>query len=632
MPSVALAQTGAPLPDSDSQSSTDPFVTALAAARAGDLSAAADPPEIRTHPLYAYLEAARIAYRLSQAEGPDSDADASAAVFLRRNAGLPVARWLRYDWAVSLARREQWQSFLQQYDETFADQRLHCQSLEARIALDRTEGIVPAIVARWLTPRQLPGECEPVFQWLHDEGALTEDLVEQRVRMLLENGQSGFARVIARRLSDERAAPLLRWAALIERPARELEQLVSEPEDIESDALLDAWARLSRDDPENALRLYEPLLGTVESNSELVRSVHLALALGLAWDRRPEALAVFAAIPDDELDDYALGWRTRAALWAGDWALADAGIEAMSPLQRDQSMWRYWAGRVTEERVGRREARTHYETLLDDDNFYAGLAAAQLRRRLRPTLEPLPRHDATLATLARNPALIRASALFEIGLPVAALREWRFGVADLDDERDRQAIHLAADWQRYDLAVATATRLGIFNDYPLLYPTPYRDAVVAATRETGLQRELVYGVMRQESLFRADAVSSAGAHGLMQLKPGTAARYEPEVGTRLSNDDLLDPVLNVRLGSAELARLIDEFQGRLPVALAAYNAGPNAAERWLPDEQMDADIWIENIPFNETRAYVRRVFWHSLVFRWLASRRAQDTRDWLERI
>ncbi len=632
LPSVVLAQSGAPLSNTNTQISADPFILALAAARAGEFADGADPPEIRSHPLFAYLEATRIAFRLSQVEEADSDADEQAAEFLRRHTALPVARGLRYDWAVSLARREQWQSFLEQYDEAFADARLRCQSLAARIALDRTEGLVPLIVERWLTPRQLPGECEPIFQWLRDEGALTEDHVEQRVRMLLENGQIGFARVIARRLPDERSAPLLRWAALIERPASELEQFVASSADIESDVLLDAWSRLSRDDPESALKLYEPMLAAVESDGELVRAVHLALALGLAWDRRSEALAAFAAIPDHELDDYTLGWRTRAALWARDWALAEEGLEAMSPRQRDQSMWRYWAGRVTEERVGRRAARTHYEALLDDDNFYAGLAAAQLRRRLRPTLEPLPRHDATLATLARNPALIRASALFDIGLPVAALREWRFGVADLDDERDRQTIHLAADWQRYDLAVATATRLGVFNDYPLLYPTPYRDEVVAATRETGVQRELVYSVMRQESLFRADVVSSAGAHGLMQLKLGTAARYEPDVGTRLSREDLLDPALNVRLGSAELARLIDEFQGRLPVALAAYNAGPNAAERWLPDGQMDADIWIENIPFNETRAYVRRVFWHSLVFRWLASRRAQDTRDWLERI
>jgi len=332
------------------------------------------------------------------------------------------------------------------------------------------------------------------------------------------------------------------------------------------------------------------------------------------------------------LDDYALGWRTRAALWAGDWQLAGEGVAAMSPAQREQAIWRYWEGRIVEETDGRRAAQPYYEALLADDNFYAGLAAAHLRRRLQPTLDPLPRDDALLATLARRPALVRANALFAVGLPVAALREWRFGLMDLDDAAARQTVHIAADWERYDLAVAVATRLNIFNDYPLLYPTPYGDIVTAATRATGLRRELVYGVIRQESLFRADAVSNAGARGLMQLTPGTAARHVAVAGAQPASGDLLDPALNVALGAAELARLLELFDGRLPVALAAYNAGPNAAERWLPNMPMDADIWIENIPFNETRAYVRRVLWHSLIFRWLDTRRAQDTRDWLERI
>jgi soluble lytic murein transglycosylase len=462
---------------------------------------------------------------------------------------------------------------------------------------------------------------------------LTDEHVERRVRLLLGDGQSGFARVIARRLPEETRTPLLRWAALIERPAQELERFASEPDgDVEFDAVLDAWSRLSRDDPDSALELYATMREVLSADSARSHAVTLALALGLAWDRRQEALAVFADMPEARLDDYALGWRARAALWSRDWTLAEASIASMSQAQRDQSMWRYWAGRITEERDGRREARPQYEALLADDNFYSGLAAAQLRRRLQPTLDPLPRNEGALAMLVHRPALIRANALFDVGLPVAALREWRYGTADLDAERERQTIHLAADWQRYDLAVATATRFGIFNDYPLLYPMPYREAIATATRATGLHRELVYGVIRQESLFRADAVSSAGAHGLMQIRPATAARYEPDLGARLTRDDLLNPALNVLLGSAELARLLERFEGRLPVALAAYNAGPNAAERWLPADRMDADIWIDNIPFNETRAYVRRVYWHALVFRWLETRRAQDTRDWLGRI
>jgi len=270
---------------------------------------------------------------------------------------------------------------------------------------------------------------------------------------------------------------------------------------------------------------------------------------------------------------------------------------------------------------------------LSDDNYYSGLSAARLRRRLRPNIEALSRNPVTVAMLAGQAAFVRARELGELGLPVAALREWRYGFSQLDQDAQRQSIHLAADWQWYDLAVATATRFGVFNDYALLYPRPFGTDVLEAVKATALAPDLVYGVIRQESLYRADAVSSAGARGLMQLTPGTAAQLIGRLDVPLQGGmDLLDPAINIRLGTAELDRLMERFDGKLPVALAAYNAGASAAERWLPDAPMDADVWIENIPFNETRSYVQRVLWHSLVFRWLETQRAQDTRAWLDPI
>jgi soluble lytic murein transglycosylase len=92
---------------------------------------------------------------------------------------------------------------------------------------------------------------------------------------------------------------------------------------------------------------------------------------------------------------------------------------------------------------------------------------------------------------------------------------------------------------------------------------------------------------------------------------------------------LFDPTINIPLGAARVAELLEQFDGQVPVGLAAYNAGEAAAARWLPPRAVDSDVWIENIPYNETRAYVRRVLWHSLVFRWLETGRPQSTRDWV---
>jgi len=606
------------------------FRLAYERAQAGESPSEPDSEALRAYPLYPYLQAQRIAGAL--AEGAWSNADEAARAFLLDYASEPVGSSLRRAWLSSLARREQWETFLEHYAEAVADARLRCQYLAARVALEEINGIAPLIIAEWLTPRQLPIECEPVFSWLRGEGPLTEDLIERRVRLLLDNGEAEFARVIAGRLPEERAAPLLRWAELIERPAEAIDaHIVMLTEDVEPSALLDGWSRLARNDPLAALERFGDLIGTLRLDREQASPFALALALGLAWDRRPQALELFDRVASSDLDDYALGWRARAALWVGDWGLVGDSIAAMSERERGAAGWRYWGARAAEARRDRQGARVLFESVLREDNYYSAMAAARLRRRVDVHPEPLPLDSSRIAGVATQTSFVRARELFHAGLNEEAMREWRHGFSRLGEEAQRQSIHLAASWRRYDLAVATATRFGVFNDYGLLYPRPFDREVLAAVRSTELAPELVFGVIRQESLYRVDAVSTSGARGLMQLLPGTAERAARALeDMTLDHSDLFDPSINIRLGATELGRLVERYDGQLPVALAAYNAGPNAADRWLPEDPLEADIWIENIPYNETRAYVRRVLWHSVVFRWLETRRGQNIRHWSE--
>jgi soluble lytic murein transglycosylase len=130
-----------------------------------------------------------------------------------------------------------------------------------------------------------------------------------------------------------------------------------------------------------------------------------------------------------------------------------------------------------------------------------------------------------------------------------------------------------------------------------------------------LPQDWILAVMRQESLFRKDAVSRADARGVMQLVPSTATAiarrwHLPPPG----RDGLFDPAIAVPLGAAYLRELLDRYGEQLALSLAAYNAGPAAISRWLPPRPMDADIWIENIPYNETRAYVQHILEHIVAF------------------
>lgn len=608
------------------------------------LEPVSDGEALRSYPLYPYLEAARIRRALAdlatatgKAPGAPGAADEHAASFLARHEGEPAATSLRGVWLASLAQRRQWSDFLQQAeageDQGSVDSALECHMLHARIALKRTEGLAPLVAARWLTPRSIP-DCQVPFDWLRDRGELTAKLIEQRVRLALRENNPGFARQIMTSLPEQQAAPLRQWAALLQNPRGQIDALIAAPDrQIDAEGLLAGWARLARSDRDGAIARYDALVRTRNLAPSSASRYALALALPLSWDRRAESLDYFRRVQPADLDDAGLEWQARAALWAQDWPLVARSIAAMSDEQRGLARWRYWAGRAAEQAGDTDLAQHLYQSILSDDNFYSMMAAARLDQALAPHPEKLVRDDVQLRRIERQPAFVRSRELLRLNMGAQARAEWNHGRSMLPDEMRPQTIHLAMRWGWYDQAVATATQHRVFNDYEVLYPRPYDTEVAAAARFSGVPGELVYGVIRQESLYRSDAVSSAGARGLMQMLPETARRTarqwkQPTPQTQ----DLFDPRTNVLLGAAHLRELIDRFNGQTIVALAGYNAGPGASARWLPARPIESDIWIENIPYNETRNYVQRILWHDLVFSWLKTGEPQRTSAWLANV
>ena len=592
----------------------------------------ADSESLKNYPLYPYLQAARIQQALGSTDAASlSQADKRAGDFIAVYGQQPVTRSLRRAWLDSLARRSLWNQFLAVYRDAGASDATRCQSFNARIELGKTEGVAADLAKEWLTPHSLP-ECDRPFAWLKQNGALTNALIEERVHLALDNNNAAFARQIIDQLPPDRAAPLFQWAGLLESPLRNIDALIASPSTpVNEPALLAGWKRLTRMDPDAAKERYTKFVGARGLSRERASPYALALALALAWARDPAALEYFDLVAASDFDDPALEWWARAALWAKNWKLAAHAIAAMTETNRQTARWRYWAARTSEESHDEQTAQPIYESLLADDNYYSGMAAAHLSRAMTPHPQSVPVNTDLLGTLQKVPALERARELFLCGMRPEAMAEWQFGSEALPAEARMQSIRLAAEWGWYDLAVTVATAQHVFNDYTLLYPRPYDAEVNAAAHLAQLAPEIVYGVVRQESLYRIDAVSNAGARGLMQLQPATArstARYYKRPTPALT--DLFDPYINTALGAARLRMLLDEFDDQIPVALAGYNAGPNAVMRWLPQEPLDSDIWIENIPYNETRGYVQRILWHSLMFTWLRTQgHAQQTQSWL---
>ena len=251
-------------------------------------------------------------------------------------------------------------------------------------------------------------------------------------------------------------------------------------------------------------------------------------------------------------------------------------------------------------------------------DYYGYLAADKIHHKYELNSQPLRVDPAVQKSLAADEGLIRARALFDCDLYDEATVEWAVALATADPATKTQAAILASRWGWYAQSIAMQAQLGQWDDVTLRYPRPFDEQVAHAGRQTRIAGDWIYAVIRQESLYRPRAVSSAGARGLMQVMPSTATALAKRWKVPMpSRDSLFEPGTATTLGAAHLRELLDVYGGSLPLSLAAYNAGSVPVARWLPPSKMDADIWIENISYNETRSYVQRVLEHVVAFAWV---------------
>ncbi len=591
-------------------------------------------PALKTYVLYPYVEAARLRASLAAVAPKARDAalEKTLAAFLTSHAGEPVAQPLARDGLMFLADREAWIEFLAALPANGTDAALRCHAVSAHLARKEYTGQREAALALWQDHRDPPPACVPVFEWLEGPGRLTDAEVERRAIFAAQN-RLKLPRALAR-LPASRRALLQLWDRLMNDPAGGLERILKDPQQAAafpaqdvSAALLEAFARATRRNAKQS-RL---LLGGLETLAVFDDAQRVELrrlqALGFAYDFDVEALGFFGALPDNMLDDPSREWRVRAALLHQDWRSAQRWLETMPEPQRSEPRWRYWRARVLAQQGKVGEARELFEQVAREREYYAFLAAERLGRK--PDLRPvaLPDDKALQSQLAARPALARAHELLAAEYPDLALPELRYGLRDDTPATRIQAARLISGWGWYAPALKMLAEMLQWDDLALRFPLPYGAEVDAAARRSALPGSWLYAVLRTESLYDPRAVSGAGALGLVQLKLDTARQVAKGAGlARPSRDDLFQPALNLALGARYLATLHERFGQRLPLTLAAYNAGPDKLREWLPSRPVDGDIWVENIPFNETRGYVQRGLASLVMLEW---RRTGKTLDLL---
>ena len=617
---IALAC--AALAASAAQGNDDAVLGAYDAFRAGDPDRLERHARaLEQHTLAPWVEYWRLKLRIEDADGAD------VARFLARHADTYLGDTLRADWLRELGRRGDWPAFERMLGPLVQDElEVRCYAWRARLERGDAPAAVEARVL-WTELRELPEGCQKLVGELVARNAVDDERIWQRARLQLYYGYVTAAR---RTLEDLPAAARPDERLLAQAVTAPRQLAARGPRDLEPRAaremLVFALLRLARSDLDAAVQALREGAGARLPPAER-EYLWARIATLAAFEHRDEALDWYAQAGATPLDDTQLAWKARAALRAGRWQAVLDAIEPMSPQAGLDLAWTYWRGRARHALGDAEGAREHYLRIAGQPLYYSVLATEELGGAASI---PLPHHEASEAEVDQARAhveLARALELYRLGLRTEATREWMFAVRHMGDRRLLAAAELARRAAIFDRAIGTAGRTELLHDYRMRYLAPYRDVFREYAGAYGLEEAWVLGLVRQESRFIPEARSGAGAAGLMQLLPQTARWVARRIGYKnYSPNRVVEVETNVTLGARYLQHML-ERTGHPVLASTAYNAGPSRALRWQPVRPLEGAIFIESIPFDETREYVKRVMANTVHYALLLEGRSAPLKE-----
>ena len=579
-------------------------------------------PTIAGHPLEPLAAYWTLKSRLEEATAVEVQA------FFKRYSGSYYEDRLRNDWMLLLGKRQDWVA-LQAAHRAFRmndDRDITCYEWQAQLALGQAAApsaspliTTKTLVAFWQQQTGRDEACLGAVTQLLRLGLISPEVVWTRARdAAMRADKEAFIDAVALVEPGQRVLA----TQLYNDPQAFLNTRKAQPKKAAGNWLSVALIRLTMRDYDavmDVLAFWLPYL-----NADQQTWVNATVATREAMRLDNSAHTRFATTRNDQLSDTQLEWKVRAALRAADWDSVLQTTRDMPLTVAQQPAWVYWRARaLTSVHDGlRNERNTGLATQLlkriaTPDNFYGQLAMQALGQAVtarRPALAPSHSDE---RAVKKNPSLRRAVLAFKLGLRSEAVREWHYGIAlhepgGMPNGQLLAAAQWACKLAIWDRCINTASRMSKPAGSRLLYPMPFKHAVVRKAKLRQLDPAVVFGIVRQESRFVMEARSGVGASGLMQIMPATATWTAKKIGlSGFSLGQLNEQDTNLTLGTSYLKLLLNDFQASLPMAAAAYNAGPSRSRRWRGTEAdsptLEAAIWMENIPFNETRGYVQHV-------------------------
>ncbi|RYF22469.1 MAG: lytic transglycosylase domain-containing protein [Comamonadaceae bacterium] len=587
--------------------------------RKGDKAALATLlPAARGHVLEPWAAYWELKARLNEASTGEVNA------FLQRYAGSYQEDRLRNDWLLLVGQRRDWAQFAELHPQyrMSDDREVRCYAL----TVDQIKGTAPAgaadeVLRNWYGLREVDDGCTHAAAEMYASKKIKAADVWRKARLAAEANRSRVVQNAVEIVAPE-ALPQLRDA--LGSPAKYLASRATAGGKASQELVGLALIKMAMSDLGTAARLLDSKWGvqmSAEERNWIWGVIGKQSAIALSGD----ALGYFGNVTKDaDLSDDMLGWKARAAMRAGQWKVVGRTIDAMTPEGRKDSTWTYWKARsMLANRPGdedRAEIRQMLERIASPSGFYEQLALEELGQRISLPPAPAPLTAEEKAGARTNVGLNRGLYAILLGLRSEGVREWNYTTnlhtpGGMPDRELLAAADFACQREVWDRCINTSERTKSFVDITQRFPMPFRNAVVERAQGIGLDPAYVYGLIRQESRFIMDARSGVGASGLMQVMPATARWTARKIGlTTFTPDQINDRDTNITIGTAYLKLALDDFDGSMALAAAAYNAGPGRPRNWRNGPVLDAAVWAENVPFSETRDYVKKVLSNTTLY------------------
>jgi len=584
-----------------------------------DQLAAAQSP----HVLERYVDYWRLVNVLARKETPDGT---PIEAFLARYPGSELAERLRGIWLRRLAKDQNWIGFIGAWGGlSDPSDELRCEHWMARLRIGDAASL-GEVAREWQTLDVRADTCETLVGLLATQGRLPVDALWARFRTQMEPGRVRGAEDTLGWLPPEQMPDPAWLKALLKDPDRYLAGLKTgfERSRTERELALAAVGRLARTDAKAAYMRFVRISDRFPPQERAY--AYVVLGWRGAQDHLPQAVEWYrAAGRNAPTTEEQRAWRVRGALRALDWKAVREAVLAMPAEERAMPVWTYWQARA-EQALGDADAATAlFERIASGPDYYQMLAQEELGHLFAPPAPAKPLPAGIMAQVQQDPDLRRALALFRLDMHTEGVREWNWRLRGTEPAFRLAAARVALKHEVFDRAINTAEYASPDGDFDLRFITPYRDLIEPQAVAQGLDLSWVYGLMRQESRFVHHAASGVGAQGLMQVMPATGSWVAKKIGLDgYRRSQLAEPQTNVLLGTSYMRIVLDDLEDHPVLASAGYNAGPGRAKRWRDARSIEGAIYVETIPFDETRHYVKKVMSNAVVYAAMMDQRPQS--------